>query len=281
MKVLNFGEGKKGLILDLIMKEQTVKFKNINVSFTDVGKGKAIIFLHGFLENKSIWDFFVHELSKTKRVITIDLLGHGNSDCLSYVHTMEEMAEAVAAVIRHLRIRKYFLVGHSLGGYVNLALAEKFPDNIRGLVMFHSTANADSNLKQKDRDRAIKVVKRNAAIFINEAIPNLFYTTHKPCKREIAKIKKQALATSKQGIVAALEGMKIRLEREIVLKFAPYPVLYIIGKQDNILPYQNLIKQAKLPEKGQYLLLENCAHMGFIEAKEKTLKAVKQFVIRN
>jgi len=281
LKVLNFGEGKKGLILDLIMKEQTVKFKNINVSFTDVGKGKAIIFLHGFLENKSIWDFFVHELSKTKRVITIDLLGHGNSDCLSYVHTMEEMAEAVAAVIRHLRIRKYFLVGHSLGGYVNLALAEKFPDNIRGLVMFHSTANADSNLKQKDRDRAIKVVKRNAAIFINEAIPNLFYTTHKPCKREIAKIKKQALATSKQGIVAALEGMKIRLEREIVLKFAPYPVLYIIGKQDNILPYQNLIKQAKLPEKGQYLLLENCAHMGFIEAKEKTLKAVKQFVIRN
>jgi len=125
------------------------------------------------------------------------------------------------------------------------------------------------------------VVKRNAAIFINEAIPNLFYTTHKPYKREIAKIKKQALATSKQGIVAALEGMKIRLEREIVLKFAPYPVLYIIGKQDNILPYQNLIKQAKLPEKGQYLLLENCAHMGFIEAKEKTLKAVKQFVIRN
>ena len=263
------------------MKKQSIKFKNINVSFTDQGKGKAVVFLHGFLENQLIWKHFSAQLSKTHRVITIDLLGHGNTDCLSYVHTMEEMAEAVQVVLHHLKIRKYFLVGHSLGGYVSLALTEVQPDNIRGLVLFHSTAKADSVAKKKDRDRAIKVVKRNTTIFIKEAIPNLFNTQYKPYKRGIAIITNEALKMSKQGVVAALEGMKIRLDREIILKFAPYPVLYIIGKEDNILPYQDLIAQVQIADQGNYILLDKVGHMGFIEAKEETYKAIKQFVTQD
>jgi len=263
------------------MKEQFLKFKNINISFTDKGSGKAVVFLHGFLESKEIWKSFEKHLSKTQRIITIDLLGHGNSECLSYVHTMEEMAEAVYFVLKHLKLRKYYLVGHSLGGYVSLALAEYNPDNIKGLVMFHSTAKADSETKKQDRDRAILVVKRNASMFINDAIPNLFNTDYKPYKRGIDKIIKMALSTSKQGLVAALEGMKIRLDREIILNFAPYPVLFIIGKEDNIIPYKSLLKQAKLAEQSEFLLLEKVGHMGFIEAKEETLKTVKKFISDN
>ncbi len=195
------------------MKNQSIKFKGINVSFTDEGKGLAIVFLHGFLGDKTVWKNFTKSFPKsTNRIISIDLLGHGQTDCLSYVHTMDEMAEAVYSVLKHLKIRKYFLVGHSMGGYVSLALAEKYPDDIRGLCMFHSTAKGDSKEKQKDRDRAIKVVKRNAKIFIDEAIPNLFNTKSKPNKRGIEQAKKIALKISKQGIVAALEGMKNRMD---------------------------------------------------------------------
>ncbi|MBL4592276.1 MAG: alpha/beta hydrolase [Flavobacteriales bacterium] len=228
-----------------------------------------------------MWKPFAKELSITQRVITIDLLGHGNTDCLSYVHTMEEMAEAVEAVMHHLKLRKYFLVGHSLGGYVSLAIAENNPDNIKGLVMFHSSAKGDIKQKKIDRGRAIKIIKKNAKVFINEAVPNLFNTNYKPHKRGVAQIKKIALNTSKQGIVAALEGMKNRVDREIILKFAPYPVLYIIGEEDNILPYQDLIGQAKLPENGGYLLLKNVGHMGFIESKKETYKAIKKFILEN
>jgi pimeloyl-ACP methyl ester carboxylesterase len=191
---------------------------------------------------------------------------------------MEEMAEAVEAVLSHLKIRKAYFVGHSLGGYVSLAYAENNPDNIKGLCMFHSTARADSAEKKKDRDRAIKVVKKNKNLFINEAIPNLFNTNFKPHKRAIAQVEKIALATSNQGVVAALEGMKIRLDREIILNFAPYPVLYIIGKHDNILPYKDLIIQAQLPEKGSYVLLENVGHAGFFEDEEASIKALKAFL---
>ncbi len=260
------------------MKNQSIKFKGIDVSFTDEGKGKVIVFLHGFLGDKTVWKNFTKSFPKSiNRIITIDLLGHGKTACLSYVHTMDEMAEAVYAVLKHLKIKRYYLVGHSMGGYVSLALAEQYPDDIRGLCMFHSTAKGDSTEKQKDRDRAIKVVKRNVKIFIDEAIPNLFNTNYKPNKRGIDQAKKIALNTLKQGIVAALEGMKNRMEREIVLKFAPYPVLYIIGKEDNILPYQDLMQQAGLSENGTYVLLDKVGHMGFYEAKKETVKAVREF----
>ena len=92
------------------MKQKSIQFKSINVSFTDEGKGKAVVFLHGFLGAKEIWKSFSEKLVKTQRVITVDLLGHGSTDCLSYVHTMEEMAEAVEAVLAHLKIRKYFFL---------------------------------------------------------------------------------------------------------------------------------------------------------------------------
>lgn len=261
------------------MKLQSVNFKGVNVSFSDSGKGKTVVFLHGFLENQFIWKHFSKELANsTTRVVTIDLLGHGQTSCLSYVHTMEEMAEAVEAVLNHLKIRKAYFVGHSLGGYVSLAFAENNPDAVRGLCMFHSTARADSAEKKKDRDRAIKVVKRNKDLFVNEAIPNLFNTNYKPFKRAIDKIKKMAVATSVQGVVAALEGMKIRLDREIILKFAPYPVFYIIGKEDNILPYESLVNQVENCETGNYLLLDKVGHAGFEEDRQVCLKAIKQFL---
>jgi len=263
------------------LREQSIRFKNIEVSFTDQGKGKAVILLHGFLGAQIIWKPFVDKLSKTNRVVTVDLLGHGNTSCLSYLHSMEEMAEAVQFVLSHLKLRKYFLVGHSLGGYVSLALAENNPDNIKGLVLFHSTAKADTEKKKLDRVRTENVIKRNATIFVEESIPNLFYTVKKQHKRVIEKAKKIALSTSKQGMIAALEGMRVRLDREIVLKFAPYPILFIIGKEDNVLPYKELEMQAALSEKAKFITLEEVGHMGLLEAKEKTIALIKQFVLEN
>ena len=261
--------------------QKSITFKNANISFSDEGKGTAVVLIHGFLENSTMWKNVIPQLSTKNRIITIDLLGHGKTDCLGYVHSMELFAETIEAVLKHLRIRKCILIGHSLGGYVSLALAENSPDNIKGLVMFHSSAKADDKQKKIDRGRAVKIVKNNAKIFINEAVPNLFNTKFKPYKRGIVEIKKLALTTSKQGIIAALAGMRIRLDREIILKFAPYPILYIIGVKDNILPYKELISQAALPENGNYVLLKNVGHMGFIENKKECYLAIKKFVNKN
>ncbi len=260
------------------MAEKSIIFKNTVISYRKKGKGTALVFLHGFLENKSMWKDYFEVLSNTHTVIAIDLPGHGKSGDIAYVHTMEEMAEVVAFVLQHEKIRRHYLVGHSMGGYVSMAYAEKFPDRLKGLIMFHSTASADTDEKKSNRNRAIKVVKHNKELFINEAIPNLFNTAYRPYAREIAVYKRMAKQMSARSIVAALEGMKVRLDREIVLKFAPYPIHYIIGKKDALLPYKKLIKQSEIARQGSYTLLENVAHMGHIEARGECLKIVKQFV---
>jgi pimeloyl-ACP methyl ester carboxylesterase len=125
-----------------------LQYKDVNIFYTEEGKGSAVVLLHGFLENSSMWLPFIPELLKNNRVICIDLLGHGNTECLGYVHTMELMADAVEAVLNHIKIRRCFLIGHSMGGYVALAFAEKNPNALKGLCLMNSTANEDTPEKK-------------------------------------------------------------------------------------------------------------------------------------
>lgn len=263
------------------MAGRELKYKGKKVSYDfRKKKGKAtVVLLHGFLETGSIWKDYVSELSKNYAVLNIDLLGHGQTECVGYIHTMEEMADLVRAVLKAHDVRKGFLVGHSMGGYVALAYAEKFPDNTKGICLFNSSAFADNELKRSDRDRAIKVVKNNHERFVQEVIPNLFTRMDSPAlKSALKRTLREALGTSKQGVIAALEGMKIRENREMVLKFAPYPVLFIIGKQDRILNYEALIEQSKLNERGSYYLSETGGHLCFYEDKYPCLKALTNFM---
>jgi pimeloyl-ACP methyl ester carboxylesterase len=145
---------------------QLIIYKNTKISFTDQGKGTALVLLHGFLENKSMWDAFIPELSKKYRVITLDLLGHGDTECYGYVHAMEDQADMLYALTLFLKLRKVVLVGHSMGGYIALAFAELFPDHVKGLVLLNSTSRADSEERKVNRDRAIEAVKQNYAAFV-------------------------------------------------------------------------------------------------------------------
>ena len=248
-------------------------FKNTKISFSDTGKGTAIVLLHGFLENQRMWDGFVASFSKKYRIITIDLLGHGQTECLGYVHSMEDNADMVHAVLSELRIRKAIFVGHSMGGYVALALAELYPETIKGLALLNSTTRADTEDRKTNRDRAIVAVKQNYTNFIRLAITNLFSENNRErLISEIENVKIAALETPIQGIVASLEGMKIRKDREVLLHFAPFPVLLILGQQDPVLNYEETKEQ--IENTPTQLVSFPDGHMSHIEnavALEKVL----------
>lgn len=257
------------------------RFKEADIRYSDKGKGRVVVLLHGFLESLEIWKGLTEKLTKRFRVISIDLPGHGGTECIGYVHSMELMAECVKSVMDKLRLRKYVIVGHSMGGYVSLAFADKFPDNVKGLCLFHSTALADTPEKKEGRERAIKAVKANHSKFINELVTNLFAEENrKIMKDEIKEVKAIASKTKKQSIIAALEGMKERPNRELILKFAPYPVLFIIGKKDNVIPWSTMKEQVYLVQDHTVLNLEHAGHMGFYEAKETTEKALYKFAAK-
>lgn len=255
---------------------KTTIFKNTKISYTDQGKGTAVVLLHGFLENQSMWDAFVPEFSKKHRVITIDLLGHGQTECIGYVHSMEDQADMVHHVLHELKIRKAILVGHSMGGYVALAFAELYPDNMKALVLLNSTSRADSNERKTNRDRAILAVKQNYSAFVRMSIANLFSEDNRERLAEpIEQVKLEALKTPLQGIVAALEGMKIRKDREVILHFAPYPILLILGKKDGVLVYEDNLEQIE----GTKVQLTSFAdgHMSHIENKKQLMKVLLEF----
>lgn len=220
--------------------------KNTKVYFSEAGKGKAVVLLHGFLENSTMWNSISLELSKKYRVICIDLLGHGKSETHGYIHSMEDQAKMVKSVLNHLKLRKYILIGHSMGGYVGLAFSKIFPENIKGLCLMNSTAMADSAEKKINRDRAINAVKQNHKTFVRIAIPMLFSEKNRVLfPTEIKEVTNEALKISPQGIIAALEGMKIREDNTSLLKEAKFPIQLIIGKQDPALDYNSLIAQSK------------------------------------
>lgn len=254
-----------------------LEYKGINIFYTDEGKGNTIILLHGFLENATMWEPFISTLSKKNRIVCIDLLGHGKTGCLGYIHTMELMAETVGAVLNHIKINRLTLIGHSMGGYVALAFAEKNPDVLNGLCLMNSTGNADTLEKKKNRDRAIIAVKQNHKTFIRIAVANLFSPKNRIVfSKRINAVIKEALHTPLQGIVAALEGMKIRKNREALLHHSPYKKMLILGKEDPVLDYKSLISEIK---NTQVELVEfPDGHMSHIENKDEFLHRIMYFI---
>ncbi|WP_276379738.1 alpha/beta fold hydrolase [Flavobacterium sp. H4147] len=251
---------------------KNILYKNTKISFTDSGEGTAIVLLHGFLENKKMWTEYGSFFSQKHRVITIDLLGHGETDSLGYVHGMEDNANVVNAVLESLKIEKAIILGHSMGGYVALAFAELYPEKVEKVVLQNSTSKEDSKEKKTNRTRAIKAVKQNYINFVSLAIANLFSENNRNrLAEEIEKAKIEALKTPLQGIVASLEGMKIRKDREDLLRKNQFPVLLVLGKKDPVLNYEENLSQIE-GTNVQLVSFED-GHMSHIENKEE-LKSV-------
>lgn len=256
-----------------------IAFKNGAVHYTVGGRGRTVVLIHGFLENQSMWETYAERLSTRYKVICPDLPGHGATDCFGYVHPMELMAESVKACMDAEKVRKAILVGHSMGGYVAMAFADLFPDHIKGLCLFQSTSRADSPERKKGRDGAIKLVKQNHKSFIRKAIPQLFrYSFRQQNRMLINQVKQEALTTPKQGVIAALEGMKRRPSREIIFKFPPYPVMLLGGFYDQLISRETLKEQAQHSDKVSVSLIKEAGHMAYLEAKEEAFTALKKWI---
>ena len=256
---------------------KTTHFKNTKISYTDQGKGNAVILLHGFLENITMWKYLAPVITQKNRVICIDLLGHGQTDCLGYIHSMEDMADAVHHVISELKIRKAILVGHSMGGYVALAFAELYPEMMKGLVLLNSTSRADSDERITNRTRAIKAVKQNYVAAVRMSISNLFSEENREkLIAQIEWVREEALQTPLQGIIAAQEGMKLRKDREVILHFATYPILLILGKKDPVLNYEENVGQINGTDVK--LVTFNDGHMSHLENQAELEKVIVGFL---
>lgn len=251
------------------------------LAYMEDGKGIPVVLLHGFCETKEIWNETISCLSKTARVIAPDLPGFGDNPALSSSVSIDTMAEDVYDFLQDLEIKEGIVVGHSLGGYISLALAEKYPEWIQGLCLFHSTALADTEEKKEKRNKTIVALENNGIeAYAGSFIRGLFYEPDNPrLKGTIETLMEDIAGTHLSTAIEVTKAMRDRPDRTQVLKNADYPVLFIAGKEDTAVPLLTLQEQVFMPEGTVYFqALLHTAHMGMFESKEETLEILSAFV---
>ena len=257
---------------------KTVKYRGVEVVYSQHGGGDILVLLHGFLEDRSMWADFVKTFSLQFRVISVDLLGQGESGCSGYVHSMHDHAQAVNAVLEAEEVDNFHVIGHSMGGYVALELASAYPEKIKTLTLFHSTAFADSEERKKDRVRVIALAHRNKEVYIKTVIPSLFAEeTREMLRSEINELVETAIGFSEQGIIANIRGMMERSSLEHVLQNATFPKLIIHGSLDPVIKTEDIQALAKLNENVSLAQINGIGHMGYLEAPEKCLEILMDF----
>lgn len=256
--------------------------QNKKISYFIEGKGPTIVFLHGFLEDRSIWNAFADSLKNHFKTIAIDLPGFGQSDIIEETHGMDTVANVVFEVLKNENTSKVIIIGHSMGGYVGLEMLRKNESMIKGLVLINSQAGADDEIAKKNRDRTIKIVENNHSKFISEFIPTLFKEDNvKKYKNEIQQLTASSLSTSDKGIIAALRGMKVRKDSISLLGNTKVPVLFVIGKHDSKIPIEKMKDQIIVPRISETLILENSGHMSFIEEEDICRETIKNFASKH
>ena len=243
---------------------------------------KVVVLLHGYLENMLVWENFVPLLYKSVRVVTLDIPGHGISEVKGEIHSMDYLADTLVAVLDKLGIERATIVGHSMGGYVALAFAERHPNRTEAVVLLHSTPYADSDDKRKNRQREISLIKSGKKELLAHTAPEAGFAAdnRNRFRTEIEDLQQTIYLTEDAGIIAPHNGMIERKAQSEMLHALGRPILFILGRKDGYITAEVAEKMvADHPEAG-VVWLENSGHMGFIEEAKACAAALLDFVGR-
>jgi pimeloyl-ACP methyl ester carboxylesterase len=260
--------------------EKIITYQSSKIFYRIIGNGKPVILLHGFGEDGSIWQNQIEFLKNHFQLIIPDLPGSGQSAVISnqLVVGIEVYAEAVRLILLDEKMDNCVIIGHSMGGYITLALAEKYPHLVKAFGLFHSSAFADSEEKKATRLKAIEFIKNNGAYeFLKTSIPGLFLNpeNYQPCINLVEKAKH----FTAEALIQYYQAMVARPNRTEVLKNFAGPILFIIGEHDKAVPFEQSMQQCYLPAQSHIHILRNSAHMGMWEEVEKVNTILLQFLL--
>jgi pimeloyl-ACP methyl ester carboxylesterase len=251
--------------------------ENFVLHYNSSGQGaKTLLFLHGFLEDHSMWNSVYPEFVNAGfRCITVDLPCHGLSRFEGRSCPMIGMAAGVQHLLEDLDIPVATIIGHSMGGYVGLEMLRMARHD---LVLLHSNFWADNERKKADRNRVIEIVKKNKNLFLQEAIPGLFSPENRvSCVRDIGVLIEKAMRIPASEIAAATAGMRDRRSSYDV--FETHKIRMIQGQADPVVPRDILeLECKKLPSPVVVNWIENCGHMSIWEQPAELIRVLNQIL---
>lgn len=254
-------------------------FQGKKVAYSDIGNGFPLIFVHGFCEDRSMWEDFTRPFVEKYRIVTVDIGGFGESETPEEA-SISAMANQINAVLETEQIEKCMMIGHSMGGYAALAFAAFFSQKLAGLTMFHTHPFADSDTKKANRNKAMAFLKEHGvAKFVTPLLPQLFAPIAKiEYKHIIQDLIYKAREYDLKAISNGVKAMKNRPDRSEILEKIDCPVQFIIGKLDGAVSLDQSLKQTSLPKVADIRIFEELGHMGMFTAKVETQQALDDFV---
>ena len=244
---------------------------------------KCVVLLHGYLESMVVGDDFGPLLSKQTRVVTLGRPGPGISEVKGEIHTMDYLARVVRDALQVLGIERATVVGHSMGGYVALAFAEACPEMCDGVVLFSSTPNPDTEQKRDNRRREIALVRAGKKEMLARVAPEAGFAAdnRRRMKEFIDDLTEQVAMTEDDGIVALLNGMIERPDRNEMLRKSTVRQLFVFGRKDEYIPAEVAESLAASHPQAQVAWLDNSGHMGFLEEPERSAEVLTEFINAN
>ena len=262
------------------MQEKETIINNKKLFYRIIGEGPSVVLLHGFGEAGWVWNRQFNTIQGFQLVVP-DLPGSGRSEMIEDM-SMESIANSIFQLLQELNISQCTMIGHSMGGYITLAFAENYPLLLKSFGLFHSTAFADTEEKKAGRKKSIETIEEKGVdSFLKNFIPNLYGNVFKQDKPgEIENHLTQVVGLSKAAIIAYLQSMIQRPDRTSVLKQNKMPVLFVLGRNDSVIPFNDMLTLASMPDIAYIHVLESSGHMGMIEEPDESSQILNNFLLK-
>lgn len=252
----------------------------IDIYYERKGNGEnTLIFLHGYAENSRIWKY-VNE-DTPFHSITMDFPGFGNSEFHPDI-SMETLAIHLRNLILTLQVENPILVGHSMGGYVALAYANEYPEEVKAIGLLNSYAYADSSERRKERNKSIQFLRKyGTERYIPQLYDSLFYQKDSYIKKTIQHMIDLHAHIPAEVWIAYLEAMRDRNDRLDFIRNYDKPFLFLVGKHDKLIPLDKQLSQAAYAPVSELILMDKSGHMSHFEERLKTREALIHFATGN
>ncbi|MCE7066199.1 alpha/beta fold hydrolase [Dyadobacter sp. CY326] len=235
---------------------------------------KTLVLLHGHGIDDTIWDNLDAALNEDFTIV------RPNISLFTFCRSVEDYADELHRFLTNANITKCTLIGHSMGGYIALAFADKYMDMLEGFGLFHSTAYADDEAKKHQRNQTIELLKNHGTeAFLKNTAGNLFGERFKELYPD--RIKEHIVRYGKlpaEALIAGIIAMRNRPDRTAVFMRMTFPVLFIIGMMDKLIPFESLISLSEFPKQSYPFILAEAGHMGMVERPDATARMIAWYM---
>jgi 3-oxoadipate enol-lactonase len=258
-----------------------VQLRDFEMEFDERGAGIPFILIHGYPLNHKMWEPQLEGLSDIARVITPDLRGHGQSESVSGINTIDDMAKDIKELLENLDIKEpVILGGFSMGGYISFAFYRNYPELVKGMILAATRATADNIDTKVSREEAAAIaLERGAEAIVEMQLPKMLAPVTQETRPEIVELARRImLETSVQAIVGDLRGMLNRQDSTSTLKTIDCPVLILHGADDQLIPSEEVDLMKTEIRNSQFKTIPNAGHLLNLEQPQEFNQAVREFI---